>query len=539
MSDAGRQKPKPPELPKLRGKKAEPKRGTGKRKAEKPSNFRIEVDPEDEAGGKPTITERLKEDAKTGVPGLMVSLGLHLLILMVLFFVVVQGVGSGSEDTLDFGWLSSSDTAVTQKSEGPLDPGGLEFKVKKKEDEADPKKSDSTKKGGTGTAQGPAVTPVDVKELFNSRGKEQRQAIMNKQGAGKETEKSIERALDWLQRQQRGSGNWRLHEGYPNAGDSTLRTDTSATAMALLAFLGAGHTRESGDYKETVRKGLMWLKGIQKDDGDFHDHVELGRQTAFYAHSQATIAFCEAAAMTGDVTGLQSTAERGVKFLLDTQHPSKGGWKYQPQNELTVGDLSVTGWCLMALHSARAAGIDVSDEAFRRSSSFLDSVQTMDGARYRYEPHDPPDRVRLSMTAEGLLCRQYLGWPKDFPSMQSGTRHLLQDEHRPEWVAGKRNIYEWYYIAQTLHNMGGDSWKKWYRDVNQTIIAQQQRGPRKPGVDVDGSWNPVEPAGSRHEYAEIAGRLYFTTMCLLVLETPFRHVPIYRDTRRVPAEAND
>ena len=93
--------------------------------------------------------------------------------------------------------------------------------------------------------------------------------------------------------------------------------------------------------------------------------------------------------------------------------------------------------------------------------------------------------------------------------------------------------------AQTLHNMGGGDWKKWYRDVNQTIISHQQRGPRKPGVDVDGSWNPVEPVGSRHEYAEIAGRLYFTTMCLLVLETPFRHVPVYRETRRLPAETND
>jgi hypothetical protein len=538
MTDAGRQKPKPPPIPKLRGKKAEPDRPARKRRGEKPRKILIQVDPEDNAGHKPTVTERLKEDAKTGVPGLMVSLGLHLLILMVLFFVAVQSVGVGNGDTLDFGWISAQDTAVSEKSKGPLDLDGLTFKPKKKDDLPDPEKPDPAKKGGTGTAQGPPVAPVDVEKLFSSRGEEQRRAIMNKQGSGKETEKSINLALDWLKRQQQGSGNWRLHEGYPNAGDYTLRTDTSATALALLAFLGAGHTNETGKYKETVRKGLNWLRGIQKDDGDFHDHAELGRQTAFYAHAQATIALCEAAAMTGDVAQ-QSTAERGVKFLLATQHPSQGGWKYQPQNELTVGDLSVTGWCLMALHSARAAGIEVSYEAFQRSSTFLDSVQTMGGSRYRYEPHDPPDRVRLSMTAEGLLCRQYLGWPKDYPSLQSGTRRLLQDEHRPEWAARKRNIYEWYYVAQTLHNTGGKDWKTWYRDVNQMILAHQKKGGRKPGMDVDGSWSPVEPIGSPHEYAETAGRLYFTAMCLLVLETPFRHAPIYRESRRVPAEASE
>ncbi len=82
--------------------------------------------------------------------------------------------------------------------------------------------------------------------------------------------------------------------------------------------------------------------------------------------------------------------------------------------------------------------------------------------------------------------------------------------------------------GRILRNSGGDTWKTWYRTVQNEIVNHQvSRGSCKKGRDVHGSWNPTKPVGANEEYAVKAGRFYLTTMCMFVLETPFRHAPIY------------
>lgn len=339
----------------------------------------------------------------------------------------------------------------------------------------------------------------------------------------------VDQGLLWIVRQQTKGGNWMLHAGYPDPGYSVARTDTGATSLALLALLGDGHTHMNGPHKEAVKKGLTWLKSIQKNDGDFHDHVELGRQTAFYAHAQATIVMCEAYAMSRDDT-FKKAAEKGIEFLLNSQHPTNGGWRYQPQDSKSMGDLSVSGWCLMALNTARIADINVPSEPLGRMTAFLNTVETQNGARYRYLPSDPAGKIPLAMTAEGLLCRQWLGWKKDNPALQAGVKYLLAPENSAEWAPGKRNVYEWYYMAQTLHNMGGDDWRGWFGNLQGQIVAHQEKSGGKAPNDTRGSWSPKFPSGkygANEEYSDKAGRLYLTAMCLLILETPYRHTPIY------------
>ena len=341
-------------------------------------------------------------------------------------------------------------------------------------------------------------------------------------GVGTRPPSGIAGGLAWLARQQEKGGNWKLHEGYPDAGEPVIRTDAGATALALLAMLGDGNTTTEGQHAKSVAKGVAFLKSIQKANGDYHDHEELGRQTAFYAHSQATIAMCEAYALTGDAS-LKSSCERAVQFLLNSQHPKEGGWRYQPQSGESMGDLSVTGWALMALHSARIAKLNVPFDNFERATLFLESVSEQNGARYKYQPNDPLEKISPAMTAEGLLCRQWLGWPKDHPSQQDALKYLLSEENKPSWAPGRRNVYGWYYTAQVLHNIGGPEWQAWYQHTSELILKGQISG----GGEIGGSWHPTKPPGSNEEYAAKAGRLYLTALCLLVLETPIRHAAIY------------
>jgi hypothetical protein len=122
------------------------------------------------------------------------------------------------------------------------------------------------------------------------------------------------------------------------------------------------------------------------------------------------------------------------------------------------------------------------------------------------------------MTAEGLLCRQWLGWPKEDPAMLEGAEFLLSEANTPTWEDGRRNLYAWYYTGQTLHNIGGDDWTEWYHGAQNEIVGHQGR---------DGSWHPTNPRGAPLEYGDQAGRLYLTVLAVLILETPYRHAPIY------------
>jgi hypothetical protein len=69
--------------------------------------------------------------------------------------------------------------------------------------------------------------------------------------------------------------------------------------------------------------------------------------------------------------------ERAVKFLCKAQNPKSGGWRYQPHPSLQhAGDLSVTGWVIMALRSAEIAGVLVPQDNLKSARAFLDTVGT-------------------------------------------------------------------------------------------------------------------------------------------------------------------
>ena len=176
----------------------------------------------------------------------------------------------------------------------------------------------------------------------------------------------------------------------------------------------------------------------------------------------------------------------------------------------------------MALQSARAAGLEVPGEVLQRAAGFLDSVAQQGGSRYKYMVGD--SRVSPAMTAEGLLCRQYLGWRPQEPALQDGVRFLLQPENLPKWSAGRRNVYYWYYATQVMHHVGGPQWQQWNDALRDEIVGRQvNSGPQA------GSWHPSNPRPDPMEYGEQAGRLYVTAMCLLTLEVYYRHLPLYGD----------
>ena len=336
-----------------------------------------------------------------------------------------------------------------------------------------------------------------------------KRSLLASYGGTATTEAAVREGLLWLKKQQKPDGTWSLMGPYLNGGYAENRV--AATAMALLAFQGAGHTHQGKtEFQPVVAKGWKALLAMQSADGEFQGEAAYNQKT--YGQAQASIALCEIYGMTKDKE-FRDPAQKAVNYALFAQSP-QGGWRYTPKED---SDTSVTGWYVMALQSAMMAGLDVPSPTFEKISNFLDSVSSENQSKYAYMAGQD---YRLTMTAEGLLCREYLGWKHDDERLRSGVNYLLANPIDYNSSESHQNVNNWYYATQTLHHMDGDDWDKWNKVMRQAVPAHQiKSGPEK------GSWAPS--AGDSHG-AGAGGRLYTTCLSIYMLEVYYRHLPIYK-----------
>lgn len=356
---------------------------------------------------------------------------------------------------------------------------------------------------GSLTSHGDA--PIGL--ALSGREKGMKRVLGRKFGGTAGTRAAVVKGLEWFKRNQRSDGAWSLKGPYA---DGAYEEDQpAATAMALLAFQGDGHTHQSGEYKEQVRKGWSALIKMQSANGQFL-HNGLSVQHQLYAHAQCTMAICELYAMTQD-SAFRRPAELAVEFCVKSQDPTLGGWRYQVGID---SDLSVTGWFLMALHTARMASLEVPEDVLRKASEFLDKVQSSEGSQYAYLAGGHPTPA---MTAEGLLSRQYLGWKRNDARLVAGANSLLSLPIKMD--SSERDVYYWYYATQMLHHMEGKYWQEW----NKAMSIEVPRAQVKEGREA-GSWDP-----GAYKYGLEGGRLFVTALQTYMLESYYRHMPLYSD----------
>ena len=354
----------------------------------------------------------------------------------------------------------------------------------------------------------PIVEPVaSIRQALTGREKGMQQALLSAYGGTGATQQAVMEALKWLARNQERGGMWSLRGKYANGARRENRE--AATGMALIAFQGAGYTPQ-GDPKEPFTKitRRAWKELLEQQDksGSF---FKAGRSSdRLYTQAICTIALCELYGMTEEPK-YREPAQRAIDYCVQIQTP-QGGWRYFPGKD---NDLSVTGWFVMALQSARMAGLDVPTPTLDRVSGYLDTVARDGGSQYAYQQNLS---ARLSMTAEGLLCRQYLGWGHDNIQLHRGVDILIHNP--PSWDASDRDVYYWYYATQVCHHMEGSYWQAWNRVMREVLPKHQVRDGKERG-----SWDP-----RGDEWGDEAGRLFVTCLSTYMLEVYYRHLPIYQ-----------
>ena len=353
---------------------------------------------------------------------------------------------------------------------------------------------------------------------------------------GRGVEAALEDGLEWLKWHQSAEGCWKAKDYVENCGKIGPSTcsdvgeesnNVGVTGLALLAFLGDGHTTRSGVYRENVARGIKWLK----DEQDLDSGLIGGRvgHAFLYNHAIASLAMCEAYYFSQS-PALKRSAQKASEFIMSARNPYSA-WRYS-QPPTGENDTSVTGWMVFALKSAEEAKLTIDKESFAGALSWIDEVTDYKTGRVGYDSvGTPSSRVARindhfneqrgeSMTAVGLLCRVFMGQdPATTPVMEQHANLLAKA--LPKWDADPKakegtDFYYWYYGSYAMYQMGGSHWTKWKSAMEQALVKSQ----RKEG-DEKGSWDAkVDPWG----YA--GGRVYTTALGVLCLEVYYRYARV-------------
>ena len=236
-----------------------------------------------------------------------------------------------------------------------------------------------------------------------------------------------------------------------------------------------------------------------------------------YSHGIATAALCEAYGLSGD-RNVGDAAQPAVNYIIAAQNKQDNGWRYNPGDP---GDTSVDR---LADHGPAQRQVGRLEGGRARATApleladkWLDLVKTgPNDSQFQYQPGTG---ATPTMTAVGLLGRQYLHAKRDDPLMTDGVKYLMNN--LPDMKM--HNIYYWYYGTQVLHNYGGKEWDTWNRrhagvahrqpDPGQVILRQRKLGPGQSRPRTSGA-----PQG---------GRLMLTALSCLTLEVYYRYMPVY------------
>ncbi len=317
---------------------------------------------------------------------------------------------------------------------------------------------------------------------------------------------AIQRGIDYLIAEQFSRGRW---AGAINDGQDHNNL-VAMTSLSIMAMAAVGHQPSDPTPQGKAMKAA--LDFVLKPENQLQEHYYGADGSRMYGHGITTLMLAEMLGMGADDQQdelIRTRLQNAVNLILASQQVPKGwrhqgGWRYSPNS--SDSDLSVSVWQVMAMRSAKNAGIDVPSESIDAAVEYIRRCYSDRHGAFSYEPGRNPD---YAMVAAGLLSMQVCGqYDADEVKAAADWLHRRELNYRHHWF-----FYGTYYYAQGMYQRGGRYADRARNRVEDILLRYQSDA---------GYWS----ASSGQERG--AGRVYSTSMALLSLSVKYHYLPIYQ-----------
>ena len=253
---------------------------------------------------------------------------------------------------------------------------------------------------------------------------------------------------------------------------------------------------------------VMFAKGLQFILDSVHEETGYITKhgTRMYSHAFATLFLAEIYGMTGE-TKVRKKLEKSIALIVECQNP-RGGWRYEPI--AMDADMSITVCQVQALRAARNVGIRVPKKSIERAINYISrSAHYSGGFKYQDLPM-PQSRITYAITAAGVTALHGAG-VYDNNIVKRGLNYLLSPPIKESRKSFSTRHYFFYYghyyAVQAMYLAGNPYWERWYPRVRDQLVQAQRP---------NGSWQ------------DNSGRICSTSLAIIILQTPFKYLPIFQ-----------
>jgi hypothetical protein len=307
-------------------------------------------------------------------------------------------------------------------------------------------------------------------------------------------EKSIEKGLIWLAKQQTRAGGW-THDTYPVA----------MSALAGIALICSGTTTTQGPFAKNIRNTVNYLLTKTRKNGLIGDPKRDDRYT--YGHGFAMLFLSQVLGEEEDVdrrAELIETLDRAIKFSVDAQTKA-GGWGYVSAKASDFDEGSTTITQVQGLRGCRNAGLIVPKKAIEDAKQYIYKCQNNDGGISYSSTSLGSSRPAITAAALAALYNAGDYESQSIPRMWEYCKKRLHN-------IGAQNYGHWHYTylyyCQCVYRQGPDEWKP-FRDKLYNRLAASQKN--------DGSWE-----------SDNIGTVYVVASNLIMLQMDYGYLPIYQ-----------
>ena len=313
------------------------------------------------------------------------------------------------------------------------------------------------------------------------------------------TQRAIKSGLDYLAKTQSQDGNW-------SSSQDGIAYPTVCAALAGMAFLAHGDTPARGPYADNIHRAEQYLLGNARPSGLITSPAEESSRS-MYGHGFAMLFLSEVYGMEDDARTrdtMKKVIENAIQLTARGQS-EYGGWTYVPG----AGDEgSVTVTQMQGLRAASNAGFTVPKGTVENAVKYLERCKTPEGGiEYSLSSGSGP-RLAISAAAVATL---YNAGEYDSKLADSCLHFVWQqfDLHKTEWAKGTgHEFYTHLYASQAFYQAGDKYWDAYFPGARDQLLQMQQS---------DGSWP-----------GDYVGPIYGTSIGLIILQLPYKFLPIYQ-----------